>query len=108
MATVGGILDPVGTAVMFGVPPPNYPFLLRIWSGMAFMFGCMFWEIASDPRGKHALIKYAWIEKAIAAASVTLAYLTGTAPGIMMVLVVFTDWIWIGPFFYFDRQYRAG
>ena len=106
MATVGGILDPGGMAASFGVAPPNYPFLLRIWSGMAFMFGCMFWEIARDPHGKRALVKYAWIEKAIAAASVTIAWLQGNAPGIMMVLVVFTDWIWIGPFLYYDRALR--
>jgi hypothetical protein len=103
VATVGAILDPVGTAVRFGQAAPNYPFLLRIWSGMAFMFGCMFWEIARDMQRKRALIKYAWIEKAIAAVSVTLGWAGGTAPGIMMLMVVFTDWIWIGPFFYYDR-----
>jgi hypothetical protein len=42
VATVGAIVDPVGTATRFGAAPPNYPFLLRIWSAMAFMFGCMF------------------------------------------------------------------
>jgi hypothetical protein len=39
--------------------------------------------------------------------SVTLGYLDGTAPGIMMLMVVFTDWIWIGPFLYYDRRMRA-
>ena len=106
VATVGAIIDPVGTTLRFGQAPPNYPFLLRIWSAMAFMFGCMFWEIARDLHAKHALIKYAWIEKAIAAVSVTLAYLDGTAPAIMMAMVVFTDWIWIAPFFYYDRRFR--
>ena len=108
IATVGAIVDPVGTAVRFGVPPPNYPVLLRIWAGMAFMFGCMFWEIARDMRGKRALIKYAWIEKAIAAVSVTLAVFQGTAPRLMLALVVLTDWIWIGPFLYYDWRLRRG
>lgn len=106
LATIGGIIDPSSMATNFGIPPANYPFLVRIWSGMAFMFGCMFWEIARDMRGKRALIKYAWIEKSITALSVTLAFATGTCPGIMFAMIIFTDWIWIPLFLYYDLDLR--
>ena len=59
--SVRGIIDPAGMAMSFGGPVANYPFMLRLWSGFIFMFGCMFWEVSRDPRGKHALAKYNWI-----------------------------------------------
>ncbi len=106
LVTIGAIINPDSMAATFGVPPANYPFLMRIWSGMAFMFGCMFWEIARDMDGKRALIKYAWIEKSVTAISVTLGFIGGSAPALIFVLVVFTDWIWIPLFAYYDVQVR--
>jgi hypothetical protein len=106
LVTIGGIIDPNSMATMFGVPPANYPFLMRIWSGMAFMFGCMFWEIARDMQAKRALIKYAWIEKSVTAISVTLGFVGGTVPAIIFGLVILTDWVWIPLFAYYDVQLR--
>lgn len=105
-ATIGGIIDPTSLARNFGIPPANYPFLVRIWSGMAFMFGCMFWEIARDLHGKRTLIKYGWIEKCITALSVSWAFVTHTCPEVLFVLIVFTDWIWIPIFLYYDVEAR--
>ena len=58
-----GIVAPDEMARFIGVAPSNYPFLVRIWAGMVFMFGCMFWEISRDLFQRRHLIKYAWIEK---------------------------------------------
>jgi hypothetical protein len=60
LVTVGGIIAPVehGRLTAAMMAPPNYAFLLRLWSGMAFMFGCMFREISQRPIAKRALIKY--------------------------------------------------
>ena len=93
--SVRGIVDPVGMATAFGGPAPNYPFMLRLWSGFVFMFGCMFWEVSRDPRGKHALAKYNWIEKSITATAVTAGFLAGEAPLRLMLLIVLTNWLWI-------------
>ena len=55
LVAIGGIADPTAVAVTFHITPPNYPFLVRIWTGMVFMFGAMFWEISRDPAGRHRL-----------------------------------------------------
>ena len=106
LVAVGGIINPTMVAELVGITPPNYPFLVRIWTGMVFMFGAMFWEISRDMRGKRHLIKYAWIEKCVTAASVTLGYLSGNVPALMFVLILFTDYLWIPLFFYHDRKMR--
>jgi hypothetical protein len=93
--SVRGIIDPDGMAAAFGGPAPNYPFLIRLWSGLVLMFGVMFWETSRDVRGKAVLIKYNWIEKAITATAVTLGYLAGDVPGRLLLLIVFTNWLWI-------------
>jgi len=97
---------------MVKIEPVNYPFLVRIWTGMVFMFGCMFWEISSDLVGKKVLIKYAWIEKSITSISVTLGYFTGNVPTSLFVLILFTDYVWIPLFVYYDyttrREANAG
>jgi len=93
--SVRGIIDPGGMAAAFGGPAPNYPFLIRLWSGLVLMFGVMFWETSRDVRGKAVLIKYNWIEKTITAAAVTLGYAAGGVPVRLMLLIVFTNWLWI-------------
>jgi hypothetical protein len=79
-------------------PAPNYPFLVWIWSGMAFLWGVSFWEISRDPRAKYPLIKYSYLEKTVTSLSVFVGFLAHHVPALLMVFVVFTDVIWI-PFF---------
>ena len=104
--SVRGIADPAGMAAVFGGPAPNYPFLIRLWSGLVFMFGCLFWEVSRDVRGKQALAKYNWIEKSVTALSVTLGYLAGDVPDRLMGLIVLTNWAWIPPLLYVDIALR--
>jgi hypothetical protein len=90
-----GILDPVRTAVTFGGVVPNYPSIIRLWQAFVFMFGCLFWEVSRDVVRKSALIKYNWIEKSITATVISLGYLIGDIPTRLMVLIIFTNWLWI-------------
>lgn len=101
-----GIIDPNGMAAAFGGPAPNYPFLIRLWSGLVLMFGVMFWETSRDVRGKAVLIKYNWIEKTITATAVTLGYLAGDAPARLLLLIVFTNWLWIPVILSLDLRIR--
>jgi hypothetical protein len=95
MISIRGIVDPIGMALAFAGAAPNYPFILRLWSGFVFMFGCMFWEVSRHPVTKHSLAKYNWIEKTITASAVTLGYFAGQAPPRLMILIVLTNWLWI-------------
>ena len=90
-----GILDPSRAAAAFGGAPPNYPSIIRLWQGFVFMFGCLFWEVSRDVEGKAALIKYNWIEKTITAVVITLGFLQGDIPRRLMILIVFTNWLWL-------------
>jgi hypothetical protein len=103
---IRGILDPDGMAAMFGGPVPNYSFLIRLWSGLVFMFGLMFWDASTDVRRKSALIKYNWIEKLITAGSVTLGFVAGDVPVRLMLLIVFTNWLWIPFILFYDLRLR--
>jgi len=109
LVTVGGIIAPVefGRLTAPMMAPPNYPFLIRLWSGMAFMFGFMFWEISRDPISKRALIKYSWIEKCVTGTSVTIAFITGNVPLVFFLFVCFTDWLWVPLFAYHDHRVRT-
>jgi hypothetical protein len=106
LVAVGGIINPTMVAEAVNITPSNNPFLVRIWTGMVFMFGAMFWEISRDMRGKRHLIKYAWIEKCVTSVSVTLGYLSGNVPAVMFVLILFTDYLWIPLFIYYDLKMR--
>ncbi len=90
-----GILDPAAAARAFGGVEPNYPSVVRVWQGLVFMFGCLFWEASRDVRGKAALLKYNWIEKTITATAITLGWFAGDVPDRLMVLIVLTNWLWI-------------
>lgn len=90
-----GIIDPAGLIDMLGGEPTNYTFIVRLWCAFIFMFGCMFWEVSRNVRGKAALIKYNWIEKTLTASAVTLGYVSGEAPTALMVMIVLTNWLWI-------------
>jgi hypothetical protein len=100
------ILDPLGMTALFGGVTPNYPFLVRLWAGLVFMFGCMFWETGRDIRAKHVLMKYNWIEKGIVAISATLGYFSGNVPARFMILIMLTNWAWIPFILYFDLAVR--
>jgi hypothetical protein len=106
LVAIGGIISPASLAQWVGVPSSNYPFLVRIWCGMVFMFGAMFWEISRDMIGKRHLIKYSWIEKCVTAISVTAGYFAGNAPSLLFFLIIFTDYFWIPLFAYYDFKIR--
>jgi hypothetical protein len=103
---VRGVADPGGMAAAFGGPAPNYPFLIQLWSGLVLMFGLMFWEVSRDVRGKAALIKYNWIEKSVTAGAVTAGFLAGDAPAALMIMIVFTNWLWIPVILAYDLRLR--
>jgi hypothetical protein len=89
------ILDPVGAAIRFGGVVPNYPSIIRLWQGFVFMFGCLFFEVSRDVVRKSALIKYNWIEKSITAIVISLGYFLSDIPKRLMILIIFTNWLWI-------------
>lgn len=93
--SIPGIVSPERAAFFFGGVAPNYPSVLRLWQAFVFMFGWLFWEVSRDVRGKAALMKYNWIEKTITAAVITSGYLSGDIPERLLVLIVFTNWLWI-------------
>jgi hypothetical protein len=74
---------------------PNYPFLVWIWAGMAFLWGISFFEIAFGPMDAYPLVKYSWLEKCITSASVIVAFAIGDVPGKFVVAIFVTDMIWI-------------
>jgi hypothetical protein len=80
---------------LFDITPPRYPFLVWIWSGMAFLWGVMFWDISTNVLAKRVMIPYTYLEKAITSTSVLVAWLTGNVPGSFFLGVVFTDVIWV-------------
>lgn len=91
---------------------PNYPFLVHIWSGMAFLWGVMFREISADPVGKYPLVKYSYLEKAVTSASVVTAVALNRPTGAKLPLrvlagVVLTDIVWIPLFVRAHARLRA-
>ena len=108
LISIRGIVDPAGMAAAFGGAAPNYPFMLQLWAGFVFMFGCMFWEVSRQPARKHSLAKYNWIEKTITATAVTVGYVSGQAPPRLMTVIVLTNWLWIPMILVYDvAQGRA-
>lgn len=101
------MLAPRRSARLFGAPEPRPPFPTQAWSGMAVMFGFMFQEIASDPLGKRALIRYGWAEKLVSATAITIGYRAGDAPRSALALLTVADWAMILPFAYAERRLDA-
>jgi hypothetical protein len=78
LVTAHAIIDPVGNWSTVprveallpeswqtpNVEPLNYPSFLIIWSGMAFLWGVMMWEISTDPVRHQAMIKYTYSRSA--------------------------------------------
>lgn len=106
VVSIRGIVDPVGAAEMFGGPPPNYPFIVRLWAAFVFMFGCMFFEVSREVPRKLPLVKYNWIEKTLTAIAVTSGFFGGTAPPGLMILTLFTNWLWIPYLVYLELGLR--
>ena len=106
--TIGAVIAPERLAPLLGIENLNYTFLLRIWSGMAFLWGCLFWEIANDMRGKRYMIKYTWIEKCVTAVSVTIAFVHGQVGWACFGLILYTDYLWILLFLFYDVIMRGG
>ena len=92
---------------------PNYPFLVHIWSGMAFLWGVMFWEISRDPVEKQSLVKYSYLEKAVTSASVVAAVALhdkqkcAKLPLRVLAGVSLTDIVWIPLFVRAHGKLRA-
>ena len=101
------MVAPRASAKMFGSPAPSPPFPTQAWSGMAVMFGFMFQEIAADPLGKRALIRYGWAEKLVSASAITIGYRAGDAPRSALALLTISDWAMILPFAYAKRKLDA-
>jgi hypothetical protein len=107
LVTVPAVAMPELAAEVLRIESLANPWLLRIWAGMAFLWGVMFWEISRDLDGRQAMIKYAWMEKSITAVSVTLFYppTQGLHPVFLMILV--TDYVWIPLFLYYHVRTRG-
>ncbi|MBA2342949.1 MAG: hypothetical protein H0V85_05750 [Thermoleophilaceae bacterium] len=99
-----GVISPRRSAELIGDRPPSPEFPTRAWSGMAVMFGFMFQEIARDPLGKRAMIRYGWAEKLVSATATTIGYRRGEAPRSLMATIAIADWAQIIPFIY--AKYR--
>jgi hypothetical protein len=80
---------------LFATARPDYPFLVWIWAGMAFLWGVMFWEISRDVVRSSPMIKYSYLEKGVTSTSVLIAYFSRNVPTNFLVGIVFTDMIWI-------------
>ncbi len=74
---------------------PNTPWLVWIWSGMAFLWGVMMWEIANNFETKWWLLRYLVAEKAITSTSALVGFVIGDLPGLALAALVITDVIWI-------------
>lgn len=101
------MVSPRRSARAFGAPVPDPPFPTQAWSGMAVMFGFMFQEIAADPVGKRALIRWGWAEKLVSATAITIGYRAGDAPRSALALLTVADWAMILPFAYAKRRLDA-
>lgn len=92
---------------LFTEAPPRYPFLVWIWSGMAFLWGVMFWEVSRNLVAKRAMLKYTYLEKVVTSTSVVVAAVIGDVPGRFLVGVAFTDIVWIPLFAWVHWQVAA-
>ena len=68
------------SVALFATTRPNYPFLVWIWAGMAFLWGVMFWEISRDVVRASPMIRYSYLEKGVTSTSVLIVYLSGNVP----------------------------
>src|SRR4051812_35890166 len=109
VVTVGGIVAPFSTwnllAVvqrclpeswrMAHIPPLEQPAFLIIWSGMAFLWGVVMWEISTDPVRHEDLIKYTYIEKCVTTYAITWGLVQGSLPLVLWLFILYTDVLYI-------------
>ncbi len=109
LVTIGGIVAPYSTWKlipvaqawlpeswrMVHIPPLEQPAFLIIWSGMAFLWGVVMWEISTDPIRHEDLIKYTYIEKAITTYAITWGLLQGSVPLVLWLFILYTDVLYI-------------
>ncbi|MGC1513145.1 MAG: hypothetical protein WA797_09550 [Acidimicrobiales bacterium] len=74
---------------------PDTPWLVWIWSGMAFLWGVMMWDLSGNLGAKWPLLRYLIAEKAVTSASAVVGFLIGDLPGRALAALVVTDVIWI-------------
>jgi len=103
-----GIIDPAQVALFFGAEEPSYSFLVRLWSGLLFMFGCVSWQASRNVRAELTLVRYVWIEKAMVTLIVLAGHLEGEAPPSLMGLIMLTQLPWVPPLLYWDITQRRG
>jgi hypothetical protein len=102
------IIDPGGAAEMLGLDGMHYFYLMRIWAGMAFLWGVMFWEISRSLDAHKPMIKYAWLEKCVTTVCVALGYAYGRVEGPLLgLMILYTDVFWIVLFLYYDWRTRG-
>ncbi len=77
---------------------PNFPFLIWIWSGMAVLWGVMFWELSGDLISRRRMIKYSYLEKGVTSVSVLAAVASGNLLPANALGIFFSDVIWIPAF----------
>ena len=109
LVTAYAIIDPVGNwstvpqveallpqSWQRPIQPLNYPSFLMIWSGMAFLWGVMMWEISTDPVKHRAMIKYTYIEKCITTYAIAWGtFWHGGMPVSLFLFILYTDVLWI-------------
>ena len=109
LVTIPAILFPDFTATILGLDiGGSGAFLMRIWAGMAFLWGWMFWEISRNLRDHRRMIKYSWLEKTVTATSVTIGFFQGSVGWLCFGMVLYTDYLWIPLFIYYDIRTRDG
>lgn len=108
MLALPGLVDPVAVATFFGAEEPTYSFLVRLWSGLLFMFGWVAWKANRDVAASTVLLRYIWLEKAIVAVTVLVGHLEGEAPPSLMGLVMLTNLPWLAAIVYYDVALRKG
>jgi hypothetical protein len=121
LVTIGGIVDPVGTWnlvasaqkilpqswQMWPVPALQPPSFLIIWTGMAFLWGVVMWEISTNPIKHEALIKYTYLEKCVTTYAIAWGvFYHHSMPMIVWLLILYTDVLYILLYIYAHIQVR--
>ncbi len=121
LVTIGGIVDPVGTWnlvtsaqkvlpqawQMSPVPALQPPSFLIIWTGMAFLWGVVMWEISTNPIKHEALIKYTYIEKCVTTYAVAWGvFYHHSMPFVVWLLILYTDVLYILLYIYAHVRVR--
>ena len=76
-------------------PELQLPSFLIIWSGMAFLWGVVMWEVSTDPILHEDLIKYTYIEKCITTYAITWGVCHFNMPLIVWLGILYTDVLYI-------------